>query len=77
MLLLYLETIQATKIYDGDFISVSFCRKTMNQEFETKDDLNGRILLNPTFDLAVDASRYKFEKSRINKINQNSESNNE
>ena len=69
-----MQFAQAAKISDGDFISVSFGGQTINREFKIEDDLKGTIALNPTFDLAVDASRYKFERSRINKINQNSES---
>lgn len=68
---------RAAKISNGDFISISFDGQTVNREFKVDNDLKGTIALNPTFDITVDARRYKFERSEINKINQNSESNNE
>jgi NADH-quinone oxidoreductase subunit G len=68
---------QAAKISDGDFILVSFGGQTINREFKVEHDLKGTIALNPTFDIALDAGRYKFERSEIKKINQNSESDNE
>ena len=68
---------RAAKISDGDFISISFGGQTINREFKIENELKGTIALNPTFDISVDARRYKFERSEINKINQNSESNNE
>ncbi|MDA7817089.1 hypothetical protein N9A28_02745 [Sulfurimonas sp.] len=68
---------RAAKISDGDFISISFDGQTINREFKVDNDLKGTIALNPTFDISVDTRRYKFERSEINKINQNSESNNE
>ena len=68
---------RAAKISDGDFISVSFGGQTINRVFKVQDELKGTIAINPTFDITVDPRRYKFERSQINKINQNSESNNE
>ncbi|QSZ40944.1 hypothetical protein GJV85_02050 [Sulfurimonas aquatica] len=68
---------RAAKISDGDFISISFAGLTINREFKIENELKGTIALNPTFDIAVDTRRYKFERSEINKINPNSESNNE
>lgn len=68
---------RAAKISDGDFISISFGGQTINREFKVEQELKGTIALNPTFDIAVDVERYKFERSEINKINQNSESDNE
>jgi len=68
---------RAAKISDGDFISVSFAGQSINRVFKVQDELKGTIAINPTFDITVDPRRYKFERSQINKINQNSESNNE
>lgn len=68
---------RAAKIDDGDFISVSFAGVTIERRFKVEDELKGTIAINPTFDISVDPNRYKFERSQINKINQNSESNNE
>lgn len=68
---------RAANISDGDFISVSFDGQKIERKFKVKEDLKGTIALNPTFDISVDAKRYKFERAQIKKINQNSESNNE
>lgn len=68
---------RAAKISDGDFVSVSFAGKSINRVFKVRDELKGTIAINPTFDITVDPKRYKFERSQINKINQNSESNHE
>lgn len=68
---------RAAKISDGDFVSVSFAGQTISRVFKVHNDLKGTIAINPTFDITVDPRRYKFERSQINKINQNSESNNE
>jgi hypothetical protein len=68
---------RAAKISDGDFVSVSFGGQTIQRVFRVQDELKGTIAINPTFDITVDPSRYKFERSQINKINQNSESNDE
>ncbi len=62
----------AARISDGDFISIAFGGQTINREFKIDNELKGTIAINPTFDVAVQG--YKFERSRINKINQNSES---
>lgn len=68
---------RAARISDGDVISVSFGTETIERVFKVEDELKGTIAINPTFDITVDPRRYKFERSQINKINQNSESNNE
>ena len=68
---------RVAKISDGDFISVSFGGQTIQRVFKVQEDLKGTIAINPTFDITVDPKRYKFERSQINKINQNSESNDE
>ncbi len=68
---------RAAKISDGDFVSVSFGGQTISRKFKVESELKGTIAINPTFDITVDPKRYKFERSQINKINQNSESNNE
>lgn len=68
---------RAAKISNGDFVSVSFGGQTIERVFKIEDGLKGTIAINPTFDITIDPRRYKFERSQINKINQNSESNNE
>ena len=58
----------AAKISDGDSIEISFGSTTIRREFKLDEDLKGTIALNPTFDIAVDSSRYRFEKSKIVRI---------
>ena len=58
----------AAKISDGEAIEISFGSQTITREFKLDDDLKGTIALNPTFDIAVDSSRYKFEKSKIVRV---------
>lgn len=58
----------AAKISDGDKIEISFGSKTITREFKLDSELKGTIALNPTFDDVVDASRYRFEKSKIVRV---------
>ena len=58
----------AAKISDGDKIEISFGDETIIREFKLDSDLKGTIALNPTFDIAVDTGRYKFEKSKIVRV---------
>jgi len=63
----------AARISDGDFISIAFGGQTINREFKIDNELKGTIAINPISDIDVVVQRYKFERSKINKINQNSE----
>ena len=58
----------AAKISDGDKIEISFGSKTITREFKLDSELKGTIALNPIFDDVVDASRYRFEKSKIVRV---------
>jgi len=58
----------AAKISDGDKIEITFADEIIIREFKLDTDLKGTIALNPTFDIAVDVSRYKFEKSKIVRV---------
>jgi len=58
----------AAKISDGDKIEINFGHKTVTREFKLDGELKGTIALNPTFDDVVDASRYRFEKSKIVRV---------
>ncbi|MDQ7042122.1 MAG: hypothetical protein Q9M34_01180 [Sulfurimonas sp.] len=64
----------AARISDGDFISISFGEQTVNREFKIDNELKGTIAINTIFESDVVSQKYKFERSKINKINQNSES---
>ena len=56
------------KISDGEKIEISFGSRTIVREFKLDEELKGTIALNPTFDIAVDSSRYRFEKSKIMRV---------
>jgi len=58
----------AAKISDGDKVEISFANQTISRVFKLDTDLKGTIALNPTFDIAIDAGRYKFEKSKIVRV---------
>jgi len=58
----------AAKIADGDIVEISFGETKMQREFKLDGELKGTIALNPTFDISVDASRYRFEKSKIERV---------
>ena len=58
----------AAKISDGDKIEITFGGETIMREFKLDTDLKGTVALNPTFDIAVNTGRYKFEKSKIVRV---------
>lgn len=58
----------AAKISDGDRIEITFNSKTIEREFKLDSELKGTIALNPTFDGALDSSRYRFEKTKIERV---------
>ena len=58
----------AAKISNGDKVEITFADKTITRVFKLDSNLKGTVALNPTFDIAVDASRYKFEKSKIVRV---------
>lgn len=58
----------AARISDGDQIEISFGSRTIQRVFKLDSSLKGTIALNPTFDDMVDASRYKYEKSKIVRV---------
>ncbi|MBU1658559.1 NADH-quinone oxidoreductase subunit G [bacterium] len=56
------------KISDGDRVEIRFGSKMITRDFKLDNNLKGTIALNPTFDDVVDASRYRFEKSKIMRV---------
>ena len=58
----------AARISDGDKVEISFGSRTIQRVFKLDQDLKGTVALNPTFDDVKDASRYKFEKSKIVRV---------
>jgi len=58
----------AAKISDGDEVEITFGSSTIKRIFKLDSELKGTVALNPTFDISVDDSRYRFEKSKIVRI---------
>jgi NADH-quinone oxidoreductase subunit G len=58
----------AARISDGDMVEITFGSTTIKREFKLDSELKGTIALNPTFDIGVDSSRYRFEKSKIVRV---------
>lgn len=58
----------AAKISDGDRVEISYGSTKVTREFKLDSELKGTVALNPTFDISVDASRYRFEKSKIVRV---------
>ena len=58
----------AAKISDGDLVEVSYGSTKIQRTFKLDDELKGTVALNPTFDIDVDNSRYRFEKSKIVRV---------
>ncbi|MDY0122313.1 MAG: NADH-quinone oxidoreductase subunit G [Sulfurimonas sp.] len=58
----------AARIADGDLIEISFGERKIQRVFKLDDALKGTVALNPTFDDTFDASRYRYEKSKIMRV---------
>ncbi|MDO9267402.1 MAG: 2Fe-2S iron-sulfur cluster-binding protein [Sulfurimonas sp.] len=58
----------AARIEDGDKVEISFGATKIQRTFKLDSELKGTVALNPTFDISVDASRYRFEKSKIVRV---------
>lgn len=58
----------AAKISDGDIVEIGYADTKIQRVFRIDSELKGTIALNPTFDISVDASRYRFEKSKIKRV---------
>lgn len=58
----------AARIEDGDKVEISFGATKIQRTFKLDSELKGTVALNPTFDISVDAGRYRFEKSKIVRV---------
>jgi len=58
----------AARITDGDMVEIGFGATKIQREFKVDSELKGTVALNPTFDISVDAGRYRFEKSKIVRV---------
>jgi len=58
----------AAKISDGDTIKIDLGDCVIERTFKLDDELKGTIAINPTYDLNLSANRYRFEKSKIERV---------
>jgi NADH-quinone oxidoreductase subunit G len=58
----------AAKIQDGDTVRITFGGMQVTREFKIDENLKGTVAINPTFDFPVNANRYRFEKSKIERV---------
>ncbi len=58
----------AAKIQDGERVLVDLGNVKIEREFVIDEDLKGTVAINPTFDLNLSANRYRFEKSKIERV---------
>ncbi len=58
----------AAKIKDGDDIVIDLGYRKIMRKFKIDEDLKGTVAINPTFDTGYDPSRYRFEKSKIERV---------
>ena len=58
----------AAKISDGDEVEITYASNVIKRVFKLDKELKGTIALNPTFDLDVENSEYKFLKSKIVRV---------
>jgi len=58
----------AARISNGDRVEISFGNEKIQRKFKLDSELKGTIALNPTFDSGFDASKYRFEKSKIVRV---------
>ncbi|MDD2358168.1 MAG: NADH-quinone oxidoreductase subunit G [Thiovulaceae bacterium] len=59
----------AARVSDGDKVEISFADKTFLRTFKQDKSLKGTIALNPTFDLDESINSYRFQKSKIMRVN--------
>ena len=59
----------AARINDKDRVEISFGDKTFVRTFKLEENLKGTIALNPTFDLEGNIQSYRFQKSKIMRVN--------
>ena len=58
----------AAKIEDGEEVVLVLKDETIQRRFKLDENLKGTVAINPTFDRAIEANRYRFEKSKIERV---------
>ena len=59
----------AARVSVGDMVEISFADKTIVRQFKQEETLKGTVALNPIFDLNESISSYRFQKSKIMRVN--------
>ena len=60
----------AAKIADGQRVRVSFGGVTVERTFKLDSELKGTIALNPVYETTINSGSYRFEKSKIERVEQ-------
>ena len=58
----------AAKIKDGDVVRIDLGDMQIERKFKLDEKLKGTVAINPTFDLELRPNRYRFEKSKIERV---------
>ena len=58
----------AAKISDGDTVRIDLGDIQIERKFKLDEKLKGTVAINPTFDLEINPNRYRFEKSKIERV---------
>ena len=58
----------AAKIKDGDVVRIDLGDMQIERKFKLDEKLKGTVAINPTFDLEINPNRYRFEKSKIERV---------
>ncbi len=58
----------AAKIKDGDKVVVDLGDIRIERLFKIEEKLKGTVAINPTFDIELSPNRYRFEKSKIERV---------
>ena len=58
----------AARISDGDLVEFTCGTTKIQRVFKLDSELKGTVALNPTYDLEIDLSGYRFEKSKIERV---------
>ncbi len=59
----------AARVSDGDKVEISFGGQTVVRTFKQEESLKGTVALNPTFDFDESTGTYRFQKSKIMRVN--------
>ncbi len=58
----------AAKIKDGDEVMIKCSDIKIKRVFKIDEQLKGTVAINPTFDINISPNRYRFEKSKIERV---------